>query len=241
MGPILSRLYLTSEGFMKTRIIRYERVSSTQEIARELALLGTGEGNVIIAEIQEHGRGRHGRIWLSPQGGLYASIIMRPDPLLPLRVGVAIARALREVDISATLKWPNDVLVRERKIAGILIEAVEQWAIVGVGVNIKQAPLATATCVRGETSEAVTRDRLVRSILKNLEGVLSGEIVEAYEALSATIGREVRIEIEGAEGARVICGRAIGIDGVGRLLVEAEGICHTIVSGECIHLRSPAV
>jgi len=226
---------------MKTRIIRYEQVSSTQEIARELALSGTGEGSVIIAEIQEHGRGRHGRIWLSPQGGLYASIIMRPDPLLPFRVGVAIARALREVDISATLKWPNDVLVRERKIAGILIEAVEQWAIVGVGVNIEQAPLATATCVRGETSEAVTRDRLVRSILKKLEGVLSGEIVEAYEALSATIGREVRIEIEGAEGARVICGRAIGIDGVGRLLVEAEGICHTIVSGECIHLRSPAV
>jgi len=226
---------------MKTRIIRYEQVSSTQEIARELALSGAGDGSVIIAEFQEHGRGRHGRAWLSPRGGLYASIIMRSDSLLPLRVGVAIARALREVDICAMLKWPNDVLVRERKIAGILIEAVEQWAIVGVGVNMEQAPLATATCVRGETSEAVTRDRLVRSILKNLEGVLSGEIVEAYEALSATIGREVRIEIEGAEGARVICGRAIGIDRVGRLLVEAEGICHTIVSGECIHLRSPAV
>ena len=226
---------------MKTRIIRYEQVSSTQEIARELALSGTGERSVIIAEVQEHGRGRHGRAWLSPRGGLYASIIMRPDALLPLRVGVAIARALREVDISATLKWPNDVLVRERKIAGILIEAVEQWAIVGVGVNMEQVPLATATCVRGETSEAVTRDRLVRSILKNLEGVLSGEIVEAYEALSATIGREVRIEIEGAEDARVICGRAIGIDRVGKLLVEAKGTRHTIVSGKCIHLRSPAV
>ncbi len=226
---------------MKTLIIRYEQVSSTQEIARELALSGTGEGSVIIAEVQEHGRGRHGRTWLSPRGGLYASIILRSDPLLPLRVGVAIVRALREINISAMLKWPNDVLVRERKIAGILIEAVEQWAIVGIGVNIEQAPLATATCVRGETGEPVTRDRLVRSILKNLEGVLSGEIVEAYEALSATIGREVRIEIEGAEGARVICGRAIGIDRVGRLLVEAEGTCHTIVSGECIHLRSPAV
>ena len=226
---------------MKTRIIRYEQVSSSQEIARELALSGTGEGSVIIAEVQEHGRGRHGRTWLSPQGGLYASIIMRPYPLLPFRVGVAIARALREVDISAMLKWPNDVLVRERKIAGILIEAVEQWAIVGVGVNMEQAPLATATCVRGETSEPVTRDRLVRSILKNLEGVLSGEIVEAYEALSATIGRDVRIEIEGAEGARVICGRAIGIDRIGRLLVKAKGTRHTIVSGECIHLRSPAV
>ncbi len=222
---------------MKTRVIRYEQVSSTQEIARELALSGTGEGSVIIAEVQEHGRGRHGRAWLSPRGGLYASIIMRPDPLLPLRVGVAIARALREVDICAMLKWPNDVLVRERKIAGILIEAVEQWAIVGIGVNMEQVPLATATCVRGETSEAVTRDRLVRSILKNLEGVLSGEVVEAYEALSATIGREVRIEIEEDEGARVICGRATGIDRIGRLLVEAEGIYHTIVSGECIHLR----
>ena len=223
------------------RIIRYEHVSSTQEIARELSLSGTGEGIVIIAEVQEHGRGRHGRDWLSPRGGLYASIIMRSDPLLPLRVGVAIVRALREINISAMLKWPNDVLVRERKIAGILIEAVEQWAIVGVGVNMEQAPLATATCVREETGEPVTRDLLVQSILNKLGGVLSGEILEAYEALSATIGREVRIEIEGAEGARVICGRAIGIDRSGRLLVEAEGTCHTIVSGECIHLRSPAV
>ena len=226
---------------MKTRIIHYEHVSSTQEIARELALLGTGEGGVIIAEVQEHGRGRHGRAWLSPRGGLYASIVMRPDPLLPLCVGVAIVRALREVDIPAMLKWPNDVLVRERKIAGILIEAVEQWAIVGIGVNIEQAPLATATCVRGETSEPVTCDTLVGSILKKLEGVLSGEILETYKALSATIEREVRIEIEGAKGARVICGRAIGVDRVGRLLVEAEGICHTIVSGECIHLRNPVV
>jgi BirA family biotin operon repressor/biotin-[acetyl-CoA-carboxylase] ligase len=226
---------------MKTRIIRYEQVSSTQEIARELALSGTGEGSVIIAEVQEHGRGRHGRTWLSPLGGLYASIVLRQDPLLSLRVGVAIARALREIDISAMLKWPNDVLVQERKIAGILIEAIEQWAIVGVGVNIEQAPLATATCIRMETGEPVTRDILVQSILRNLEGVLSGEIAEAYKALSATIGREVRIEIEGAEGARVICGRAIGIDRVGRLLVEAEGSCHTIISGECIHLRSPAV
>ncbi len=241
MGPILSRSYLISEGSMKTRILRYDRISSTQKIARELVLAGAGEGDVILAEVQEHGLGRHGRAWLSPRGGLYASIIMRPDPLLPLRVGVAIARALREVDIYAMLKWPNDVLVRERKIAGILIEVVEQWAIVGVGVNIEQAPLATATCVQGEMREPVTRDILVRSILKNLEGVLSREILEDYEALSATIGREVRIEIEGAEGASVICGRAIGIDRVGRLLVEAKGTRHTIVSGECIHLRSPAV
>jgi len=228
---------------MKTRIIRYEQVSSTQEIARELALSGTGEGegNVIVAEVQEHGRGRHGRAWLSPRGGLYASIILRPDPLLPLRVGVAIARALREVGICAMLKWPNDVLVRERKIAGILIEVVEQRAIVGIGVNMEQAPLATATCVREETSEPVTRDILVRSILNSLEGVISGEIVKAYEALSATIGREVRIDVEGTAGTRVICGKAIGIDRVGRLLVEAKGTRHTIVSGECIHLRSPAV
>ncbi|MEA1871506.1 MAG: biotin--[acetyl-CoA-carboxylase] ligase [Candidatus Bipolaricaulota bacterium] len=226
---------------MKTRIIRYEQVSSTQEIARELALSGTGEGSVIVAEVQEHGRGRHGRAWLSPRGGLYASIIMRPDPLLPLRVGVAIARALKEISISAVLKWPNDVLVRERKIAGILIEAVEQWAIVGIGVNIEQAPLATATCVRGETSEPVARDILVKLILKNIEGVLSGEILGDYEALSGTIGQAVRIEVEGADGVRVIRGQAIGIDRTGRLLVEAEGVCHTIVSGECIHLRSPAV
>lgn len=226
---------------MKTRIIRYEQVSSTQEIARELALSGTGEGSVIVAEVQEHGRGRHGRAWLSPRGGLYASIIMRPDPLLPLRVGVAIARALKEISISAVLKWPNDVLVRERKIAGILIEAVEQWAIVGMGVNIEQAPLATATCVRGETSEPVARDILVKLILKNIEGVLSGEILGDYEALSGTIGQAVRIEVEGADGVRVIRGQAIGIDRTGRLLVEAEGVCHTIVSGECIHLRSPAV
>jgi BirA family biotin operon repressor/biotin-[acetyl-CoA-carboxylase] ligase len=227
---------------MKTQILRYDRVSSTQEIARGLALAGAGAGTVVVAEVQERGRGRRGRTWLSPRGGLYASFILRPDQLLSLRAGVALARALRDLGICAALKWPNDVLVAERKIAGILIETTERWAIVGMGVNLERAPLPSSTCVKEEAKIPPTMDILLRSILANLEVLRSGEILEAYRELSATIGREVQIEMEAPGAPRVIRGRATGIDRNGRLLVEGDdGTCYVIVSGDCVHLRGAVI
>ncbi len=224
---------------VKARILRYDRVLSTQDLARELVALGAqeGVGTAIVATEQERGRGRHGRTWLSPRGGLYASFILTPDPLLPLRAGVALAQALGVLGIYARLKWPNDVLVAERKIAGILIEVVNKCAIVGIGVNIEQAPLPTATCVWEEASESITRNSLLCSILRRLNAVRPEGILEEYRSLSATIGREVRIEVATVKGITVIRGRATGIDRSGRLLVETDRDRHVITTGECIHLR----
>ncbi len=223
---------------MNTRILRYGRVSSTQEVARGLAASGAGKGTVVVADEQERGRGRRGRTWVSPRGGLYASVILAPDPMISLRVGVAVARALREIGVEAVLKWPNDILVGEKKIAGILIETADDYAIVGIGVNIECAPMATATCVRQETSVPVARDELLASILDNLDTVRSTEILKPYCALLSTIGRKVHVEVATPNGPTSIVGRATEIDADGHLLVEVANTCYTIVSGDCIHLRA---
>lgn len=224
---------------MKARILCYDRVLSTQDLARELIASGAraAMGTVIVATEQQRGRGRHGRTWLSPCGGLYASFILTPDPLLPFLAGVALAQALGELGLCARLKWPNDVLVAERKIAGILIEVIDRCAIVGIGVNIEQAPLPTATCVWAEARGSITRDTLLRSILDNLDSVYAEGILEKYCALSATIGRKVRIELATTKDLKVICGKATGIDRSGRLLIETDEGSHAITAGECIHLR----
>jgi len=149
---------------VKTRIVHVARVSSTQDVAREMTPQELG--TVIVADAQEKGRGRRGHVWLSPRGGLYTSISLKSDPLLSLRVGVAVARALRQLGIVARLKWPNDVLVAGKKIAGILIEASGGTAIVGIGVNIDNAPLTY-------------RD----------------DVIEVYRSLCVTLGHKVRVSI----------------------------------------------
>lgn len=219
------------------RIHYYGHVSSTQEIARELLASGGGEGTVVVADEQGCGHGRRGRTWVSPPGGLYASLILTLDSLLPLRVGIAVAEALRESGIKATVKWPNDVLVEERKIAGILIESVGDCAIVGIGVNLTASPVAAATCVVRETVTPPARDDLLEMILRHLSPSPTEGILKRYCALSATIGRPVRVETGTSSKQGTIIGRAVGIDSTGCLLVEAAGTLHVITSGDCVHLR----
>jgi len=217
---------------VNTPIIHVDRVSSTQDVAR--AMTRQELGTVIVADAQENGRGRRGHVWLSPRGGLYASIILRSDPLLSLRAGIAVARALQELGIDARLKWPNDVLVADRKIAGILIEASGEMAIVGIGVNVDSVPLPEATCVERETERSVTRDELLYSILQKIDTACGEDIIKKYRELSCTIGREVRIIT--AAGKEVI-GKALGIDRYGHLLVDDGKNKHTIVGGDCVHLE----
>jgi len=216
---------------VRTRIVHAARVSSTQDMAREM--MPRELGTVIVADAQEKGRGRRGHVWLSPRGGLYASIILRSDPLLSLRVGVAVARALQQAGIVARLKWPNDVLVAGKKIAGILIEVADGTAIVGIGVNIDSAPLSEATCIVSETRVPITRDALLHSILQEIKITYEEDIIEAYRVLCATLGRRVRVSI--AAGNEVT-GIALGIDRDGHLLVDDGEATRTIVGGDCVHL-----
>ena len=216
---------------MSNRIVHVGRVSSTQDVAREVnpPKLGT----VIVADEQEKGQGRRGHVWLSPRGGLYASILLRREQLLSLRVGVAVARALQELEIDARLKWPNDVLVHEKKIAGILIETSGEIAIVGIGVNVDSVPLPEATCVERETERSVTRDELLYSVLREIETTCGEDIIKTYRELCCTIGRKVRIIT--AAGKEVM-GNALGIDRDGHLLVLNGKNKHMIVGGDCVHL-----
>ena len=137
------------------------------------------------------------------------------------------------------LKWPNDVLVDDRKIAGILIENVDGRAIVGIGINLTTSPLKTATSVTQETSIGVSRDDLLELILRRFASTPSELVLTRYRALCTTLGQVVRAELGGAAANRPIIGRAVEIDPAGRLLVVVDEALHAIASGECIHLQVP--
>ncbi len=212
----------------KLRLIRYDNVASTQRVARELPV-----ETVVIAHSQTAGRGRYGREWISPPGGMYASIVLTPDPLLPLRAGVAIVAALSAYGINARLKWPNDVTVRGKKIAGILIESNPKKMILGIGVNIRAAPIPGATSVLRETDAVPTVDELIeRIIARLLTPRVDAELTRDYRRLCATINAEVLVSM----GTEQIRGRAVGIDQRGRLLVRTHTGVRRIHSGDCRHI-----
>ena len=234
----MSRSAPLSGSGLTFKIHHFSRVSSTQSLAREFLDRGAEMGTVVVADEQDLGRGRRGRCWLSPLGGLYASVLLPAELLLPLRLGIAVASTLERLGIPATLKWPNDVLVRERKIAGILIEVVEETAIVGIGVNLQAIPVAGATSVAEEGFRAVDRDEFLDWVLTNLSCDGPERLLGRYRELSCTVGRIVRMEEEGDQPGpnRVLVGRACGVDASGRLLVEASGRVHTVAAGDCTHL-----
>ena len=214
------------------------RVSSTQVLAREFLNRGAAMGTVVVAREQDQGRGRRNRAWVSPPGGLYASVLLPAAPLLSPRAGIAVASALRAFGAQARLKWPNDVLIEAKKVGGILIEVVGGAAIVGIGVNLVTSPVAGATCLARVASSSPSPERLLERILEELFWDPPSRLLDRYSELSATIGCMVRVEKGPADRGRSIVGKAQGVDRLGRLLVlDDEGILETVVSGDCTHLR----
>jgi BirA family biotin operon repressor/biotin-[acetyl-CoA-carboxylase] ligase len=219
--------------------LHLRRTDSTNERARLLALAGAPHGTLVTAEEQQAGRGRQGRSWSAPaRRALLCSIVLREiPPLLPLLAGVAVAEVT-----DSQLKWPNDVVRRAhdgglRKVAGILIEGrpQEQWAVLGIGVNVavrlEDLPAelrATADTLGGEPRDV---EPLLARLLRGLEQWSArpdAEVLDAWRARDALRGRRV----SWAEGS----GRAAGIDGEGRLVVElADGGRRTLHAGE-VHL-----
>lgn len=209
---------------------------STNDRARALALAGAPHGTLVTASQQSAGRGRQGRTWSAPAGSaLLMSVVLRDPPdLLPLAAGVAVARVCGE---HARIKWPNDVLVDDRKVAGILAEArlQEGWAVLGIGLNVAvdlddlPAELQATAATLGATPAdiPVIRERL----LHELETALSLEdetLLGAYRAIDALRGRPV----SWAGGS----GTAAGIDGTGRLVVELPDGGHTALDAGEVHL-----
>jgi len=158
---------------MIVRVQWHDSVGSTNDIAAALAEKGEAEGTVVAAEWQSAGRGRQGRAWASPPGsGLYASIILRPEPniipLVTIAAGVAIADAVaRTTGIAPALKWPNDVMVGERKLAGILAEASFSSAaaahvVLGFGLNLRDGGWPPDVAVRATSLERESGARVDR-------------------------------------------------------------------------------
>ena len=219
---------------MSLVVRRHSSLASTQDVTRRLVQAGEAKpGCVVVADEQTEGRGRFGRTWLSPVGGLYATYVVDPHSLISLRAGMAATRALAAYRVQADLKWPNDVLIADRKLAGILIETVADAALVGIGLNVTGAPLETAICLR-EVGCGARRGELMVAIGEELGSVRpDGEILDAYRERLSTLGRTVRVSME---DGTVIEGTAVDIDEAGRLLVETPYGCRPIASGECMHL-----
>jgi BirA family biotin operon repressor/biotin-[acetyl-CoA-carboxylase] ligase len=150
-------------------VVYLERCGSTQDAARELAERGVAEGAVVVAEVQEAGRGRLGRSWHSAAGGIYATVVLRPPPralrVLSLAASVAVTRVLELLGLDAKVKWPNDVQVSGRKVSGVLVEAAAEpggvaYALVGIGLNVNnELPpelVGAATTLREAAGQACT-------------------------------------------------------------------------------------
>ncbi|HZM88223.1 MAG TPA: biotin--[acetyl-CoA-carboxylase] ligase [Blastocatellia bacterium] len=235
-------------------LLRFDSVSSTNDVAKELAVSGASEGLCVIATAQTAGRGRHGRSWSSPPGeGLYLSLVLRPQikasasMFITLAAAVAVAETLRlDFQIIGDIKWPNDVLVKGRKICGILVEgAIDgdrlQYAVMGIGVNIAQRGFPEeigdgATSLLLEADLVVHPDDFLAAMLPRLETwyvtamTKPDRVIARWEELSFS-GRDCRVRVESADTS--IEGVTRGLTPSGALIVElASGERREIVSGE---------
>jgi BirA family transcriptional regulator, biotin operon repressor / biotin---[acetyl-CoA-carboxylase] ligase len=240
------------------------QTGSTNTDLLDWAGRGLHEGVVLVAEEQTAGRGRMGRSWESPPGAaLTFSVLLRPEalpparrPWLPLVAGIGTVTSIRMLTgLEAELKWPNDVLIGGRKVAGILAEAAGNAVVVGIGVNVSTTPEELAPGPGGLAPTSllaegvpVGRDLLLIEILRSLGQwykTLAAEpdperigLLAQYHKLSATVGRDVRVELPGGQS---ISGLATGIDADGQLLVEADGGMYQIAAGDVIHVRSSSL
>ena len=250
------RSALAGPGRFWTDVVVTPETGSTNADVAAAARAGAAQGLVHTTDVQTAGRGRLDRSWSSPAGsGVIVSVLLRPDDVpaarwvwLPLLVGLAVDATVDECGVASGLKWPNDVLVDGRKLAGILLERVETpigpAAVVGVGLNVTlrrdELPVDTATSLALEGATETDRTIVLRSLLRNLEALYrawtasggdpTGGIRDSYVRRCVTIGSRVRVMLPRDE---VLEGDATGIDDLGRLLVDGRAIS----AGDVTHLR----
>lgn len=221
------------------RTLIYRNLASTNDTAMKLAQLGTSEGTVIVSERQSAGRGRKRRPWLSPVGGLWATLILHPPAdenigVLPLICGTAVARAIHDISgLGVKLKWPNDLLVGKQKLGGILTETCYlgsklNAAIVGLGINVQNSASnfpaelkGTAISLHDLGIETEPMD-ILRGVIEHLEpryqlfkdGYVT-PLLREWRSLSSTLGQEVSVAV----GNTILLGKATGIHSDGTLVV----------------------
>lgn len=234
----------------------FERTTSTNDVIARLARDGIKEGAVVYAESQSRGRGRMGRLWISPaRKGLWFSILLRPDlrpqaaTQLTVAAAIALARAIAaHTGLAPEIKWPNDILIRGKKVAGILTELTAELdhikeVVLGIGVDVNldadELPpdlRKTATSLKIESGQTIDRAELAVAILHELDWdydrIRSGQfdsVTAEWQERCTTLGREVSIRI----GDRVIRGRAESLDAEGALLLRTQhGRLERIIGGD---------
>lgn len=230
----------------------HDELPSTNERASELAAAGKTDV-VVVCNRQTAGRGRKGREWRSPPGGVWTSLLVSPDisteriPIVTLGMGATIATTLNDFGVSAGIKWPNDVVTdeTERKLAGVLTELSDPTeagqrpqVIVGVGINVaiaeEQLPTG-ATSMRLQGSDATRQAVLIR-ILNRFDrlGDDVDRMLDAWRSQAMTIGRSVRVETP----TETLTGEAIALTETGALVIRTDQGRQTVTAGDCIHLRS---
>jgi BirA family biotin operon repressor/biotin-[acetyl-CoA-carboxylase] ligase len=237
-------------------IIYRESTKSTQSIAIALAEKQGAHGTAVIAEQQTSGRGRLRRKWLSPKGGIWISVILRPaihtatSTILPFVAAVAVCDAAREATgLEATLKWPNDVMVRGKKVAGILLDLSAEaetvnYAVIGIGINanidakklhLERECRPAATSLSDELGHGVNRLRLTALLLEKLEKHLvlleekgPSSIVAMWRKRTDMLGRKVSV----AQQGKVVSGTAKDVGDDGSLVVATAADDIRVVSGD---------
>lgn len=248
----------------------HQEIGSTSDRLKELARAGAPEWTVVTADAQTAGRGRQGKAWISPPGNLHLSVLLRPATspnLLPLLAGVAVREALASFGIEGRLKWPNDVLLGERKLAGLLAESSSgpqgtEWVVLGIGVNVdpggakpgdvapEAGPLAgrlpeQAITLREATGRALAPEAVAAEVLRQVAlwyhraaaGRAADVLAAWHEAAVPWWGQPVEV----LSGGRVMQGVAVGIDREGALLLRVgDGRVVPVVAGEVSRLRLAA-
>ncbi|MDD5128958.1 MAG: biotin--[acetyl-CoA-carboxylase] ligase, partial [Candidatus Omnitrophica bacterium] len=245
--------------FIAKKIHYFDYLVSTMDLAMQLGIQSAANGTLVLAESQTKGRGRLGRNWFSPKyKGIYLSLILRPkippsaSPVLTLLSAVSICEAVKKVGgLDAQIKWPNDIFINNKKIAGILTELNAEvdkvnFVVIGIGLNVnndKSALIAQATSLKEQLGQSISRVGLLQELLRRIESNYSlledrgsKVIIDKCRSFSLTLGRRVKIYCQDKH----IEGAAIDIDQDGALLIRKDsGLMQKVFSGDVMHCRQP--
>ena len=229
------------------KVYYFDRIDSTNEYAKSLINM-VPEGTVILADQQTRGKGRHGRTWYSPADGIWMSVILRPQnvSLITVAAGVAVCETLRTVGVVPGMKWPNDIILKRKKIGGILTENVDESTIVGIGINLnmRQFPRGlknVASSVFIETKKRLEKEMVYGILCTQLDDCYSllktgqtSELLTKWRHYSIMLGREVYIEA----GDKKVTGTVLDISNDGALMLMCpDRRVERIIGGAC-HLTS---
>jgi BirA family biotin operon repressor/biotin-[acetyl-CoA-carboxylase] ligase len=247
-----------NSDFIKKMYV-YDNISSTNRKAKEFAKKGADEGTIVVAKHQTKGRGRFDRVWESPEGGVYLSIILRPSctpdktTLFPLLISLVVSETINMYSLQSNIKWPNDVLVNGKKIAGILLESEViknevKYVILGIGINLNndinllsEDIRLKSTSVSKEIGVTIDYNLFIKHLLINFYRYYLifcnkdfDTIITKWKLLSDTIGKRVTIKTLHEQ----VTGKAIDVDQSGFLILNINHRkLKKITSGDCFYIE----